>query len=127
VVYILSKILIKISYKYFPSDPPQKSFQKYYPDISLVTPLNFFSEISPRYFLSNPLQVLFRNTVQLFHRYISKYFPLEKYLQNHFSSPYKYFLHNFPHAHTYMYASSVIRELYKLISLIQDKYMLISH
>jgi hypothetical protein len=40
---------------------------------------------------------------------MSKYFLPEKYLQNHFSSPYKYFLHNLPHAHTYTYAYGVIR------------------
>jgi hypothetical protein len=74
-----------------------------------VIPFKFFPEILPRYFPSDPLQVLSRNTVQIFHWYISKYFPLEKYLQNQFSSPYIYFLHNFPHAHTYTYASSVIR------------------
>jgi hypothetical protein len=63
-----------------------------------VITLKLFPEILPRYFPSDPLQVLSRNIAQIFHRYISKYFPPEKYLQNHFSSPYKCFLHNFPHA-----------------------------
>jgi hypothetical protein len=85
-----------------------KSSSEYPTNISSVTPLKFFPEILPRYFPSNSPQVLSRNIAQIFHRFISKCFPLEKYLQNNFSSPYKYFLHNFLHAHTYTYASSVI-------------------
>jgi hypothetical protein len=108
-VYILSKILLKISYKYFPSNHPQFLFQKYYPDISPVIPLKFFQKCCPD--ISRVIPFKF------FPEILSKYstdisssiFPLEKYLQNHFSSPYKYFLHNFPYAHTYTYASSVIR------------------
>jgi hypothetical protein len=46
VVYILSKILLKISYKYFPSDP-----------------LKFFPEILPKYSTDNsPNIFLLRNT-----------------------------------------------------------------
>jgi hypothetical protein len=33
-----------------------------------VIPLKFFLEILPRYFHSDPLQVLSRNTTQIFHR-----------------------------------------------------------
>jgi hypothetical protein len=76
-----------------------------------VIPLKFFPEILSRYFPSDPPQILSRNTVQIFpqwsplslsrniaqifHWYISKYFLPKKYLHNHFSSPYKYFLHNY--------------------------------
>jgi hypothetical protein len=89
VVYILSKILLKISYKYFPSDPPSNSFQKYYPDISQVILFKFFPEILPRYSTNISPSI----------------FPLEKYLQNHFSSPYKYFLHNFSHRSSFVHSS----------------------
>jgi hypothetical protein len=77
----------------------------------IYSPTKFFPEILPRYFPGDPPQILSRNIAQIFHQYISKYLLPKKYLQNHFSSPYKYFLHNFPHAHTYTYtyASGVIR------------------
>jgi hypothetical protein len=76
VVYILSKILLKISYKYFPSDHPQT--------LSELLP-KYSTDISPSiFFLRNTFRIIF-------------------------SSPYKYFLHNFPHAHTYTYALGVIR------------------
>jgi hypothetical protein len=106
---------------------PLNSFQKYCPDISPVTPLKFFSEILPRYFPSDPLQVLSRNTAQIFHRYISKYFPLEKYLQNHFQVPTNIFFITFLMLIRICMPPVSYGELCKLISLIQDKSMLISH
>jgi hypothetical protein len=49
VVYILSKILIKMSYKYFNSDP-----------------LKFFPEILPKYSIDNSLNIfLLRNTFRI--------------------------------------------------------------
>jgi hypothetical protein len=72
---------------------PSNSFQKYCPDISRVIPLKFCPEILPKYSTDTSPSI----------------FLPKKYLHNHFPSPYKYFLHNFSHDHTYMYASSVIR------------------
>jgi hypothetical protein len=92
VVYILSKILLKISYECFP-----------------VTPLKFFPEILPKYFPSDPPSISYQKYCPDIPPIYLQVFSSEEYLQNHFSSPYKYFLHNFPHAHTYTYASGVIR------------------
>jgi hypothetical protein len=83
-----------------------------------VIPLKFFPEILPRYFPSDPLQVLSRNIAQIFHRYISKYFLPEKYIQKHFSSPYKYFLQNFLMLIRIRTPPVSYVELYKLITLI---------
>jgi hypothetical protein len=85
VVYILSKILLKISYKYFPSDS---------------------------------LQVLSRNTAQILHQYISKYFPPEKYLQNHFQVPTNIFFITFLMLIRIRMPPVSYVELYKLITLI---------
>ena len=75
VVYILSKILLKISYKYFPSDP-----------------FKFFPEILPKYSTDiSPNIFLLRNTLRII------------------LNPYKYFVNNFPYAHTYTYAFGVIK------------------
>jgi hypothetical protein len=86
-----------------------KSSLKYPTNVFPVIPLKFFPEILPRYFPSDHPQI-FPEILPKYSIDISpSIFTLEKYLQNHFSSPYKYFLHNFPHAHTYTYASGVIR------------------
>jgi hypothetical protein len=110
VVYIPSKILLKISYKYFPSDP-LKFFQKYRPDISRVIPFKFFPEILYKYstdispsifFLRNTFIIIFQVPTNIF--FITFLMPIRIRMP-----PVSY------------------GELYKLISLIQDKYMLISH
>jgi hypothetical protein len=65
VVYILSKILLKISYKYFPSDPPQ-ILPKFRPDISRVIPFKFFPEILSKYSTDiSPSIFLLRNTFRI--------------------------------------------------------------
>jgi hypothetical protein len=57
VVYFLSKILLKISYKYFPSDP-LKFFPEILPKYSIV--------ISPNIFLLKIPSVSFLKSLQIF-------------------------------------------------------------
>jgi hypothetical protein len=92
VVYILSKILLKISYKYFPRDP-----------------LEFFLEILPKYSTNiSPNTFLLRNTF-------------------HFKVPTNIFSIIFLMLIRIRTPPVSYSELYKLITLIHDKYMLISH
>jgi hypothetical protein len=93
-VHIISKILLKISYKYFPSDPPQ-----------------FFPEILPRYFTDiSPDIFLLRNTFRII-----------------FQDPTNNFFITFLMPIRICMSPVSYGELYKLITLIQDKSMLISH
>jgi hypothetical protein len=58
VVYILSKILLKISYKYFPSDP-----LKFFPDILP----KYSTDISPNIFLlRNTFIIIFKVPTNIF-------------------------------------------------------------
>jgi hypothetical protein len=94
VVYILSKILLKISYKYFPSDP-----------------LSFFSKILPKYSTDNSPNIpLPRNTFRIIVKVPTYILSIIFLMLIHIRMP--------PVSYS---------ELYKLITLIQDKYMLISH
>jgi hypothetical protein len=94
VVYILSKILLKISYKYFPSDL-----------------FKFFPEILRKYSTDNsPNIFLLRNTFIIIFKVPTNIFSIIFLMLIRIRTP--------PVSYS---------ELYKLISLIQDKYMLISH
>jgi hypothetical protein len=58
VVYILSKILLKISYKYFSSDP-----FKFFPEILP----KYFTDISPSVFLlRNTFRIIFKVPTNIF-------------------------------------------------------------
>jgi hypothetical protein len=58
VVYILSKILLKISYKYFPSDHPQT--------LSEILP-KYSTDISPSiFFLRNTFRIIFQVPTNIF-------------------------------------------------------------
>jgi hypothetical protein len=94
VVYILSKILLKISYKYF-----------------LVIPLKFFPEILPKYSTENPPSIfLLRNTFRIIFKVPTNIFSIIFLILIRIRTPVMSY-----------------GELYKLITLIQDKYMLTSH
>jgi hypothetical protein len=127
VVYILSKILLKISYKYFPNDPlqmlsrntaqifprrpPSNSFQKYCPHISPSDPLQVLPEILPRYSTDISPSIFFlRNTFRII-----------------FQVPTNILFITFLMLIRIRMPPVSYGELYKLITLIQDKYMLISH
>jgi hypothetical protein len=94
VVYIISKILLKISYKYFPGDP-----LKFFPEILL----KYSPDISPNIFL-------LRNTFRIIFKVPTNIFSIIFLMLIRICTP--------PMSYS---------ELYKLITLIQDKYMLISH
>jgi hypothetical protein len=110
VVYILSKILLK-----------------YPTNISPVIPLKVFPEILPRYFPSDPPQIISRNIAQIFHQNISKYFLLRNTFRIIFQVPTNTFFMTFLMLIRIRTPPVSYGELYKLISLIQDKSMLISH
>jgi hypothetical protein len=110
VVYILSKILLK-----YPTNVslgiPSNFFQKYCPDISRVIPFKFFPEIFPKYSTNiSPSIFLLRNTFKII-----------------FQVPINIFFRTFLMLIRICMPPVSYGELYKLISLIQDKYMLISH
>jgi hypothetical protein len=94
-----------------PSDPPQNSFQKYRLDIFLVTPFKFFPEILPKYFTNNPPSIfLLRNTFRIIFQVPTNIFFITFFMLIRICMP--------PVSYG---------ELYKLITLMQDKYLLISH
>jgi hypothetical protein len=90
---------------------PSNSFQKYYLDISPVITLKFFQKYCPN-IPSIYLQVflLLRNTFRII-----------------FQVPTNIFFITFLMLIRIRMPPVLYGELYKLISLIQDKYMLISH
>jgi hypothetical protein len=111
VVYILTKILLKISYKYFPSDPPQIVYRNTAQIFSLVVLFKFFPEILPKYSTDiSPGIFLLRNTFRII-----------------FQVPTNIFFITFLMLIRIRVPPVSYGELYKQISLIQGKYMLTSH
>jgi hypothetical protein len=100
---------------------------KYPTDISPVTPLKLFLEILPRYFPSDPLQVF----PEILPKYSTDISPSIFFLRNTFriifQVPTNIFSITFLMLIRICMPPVSYGELYKLISLIQNKYMLISH
>jgi hypothetical protein len=113
---------IKYSGLYSLQNPPQ-NIHKYFPSNPLQILSRNAAQIFPQW---SPL-ILSRNTAQIFHQYFSKYFPPEKYLQNHFKVPTNIFSITFLMLIRIRMPLVSYGELYKLITLIHVKYMLISH
>jgi hypothetical protein len=110
VVYILSKILLKISYI-----------------VSPVIPLKFFPEILARYFPGDPIKFC----PEILPKYSTDISPDIFFLRNTFriifEVPTNIFFITFVMLIRIRMPPVSYSELYKLITLIQDKYMVISH
>jgi hypothetical protein len=107
---LLACSIPKIQILKFSQWPPH-SFQKYRPDISQVIPFKFFPEILSKYSTNiSPDIFLLRNTFRIIFHVPTNIFSITFLMLIRIGTP--------PVAYG---------ELYKLITLIQDKYMLISH